>query len=121
MKTRAGYVIRHESRERYSPPLSKEEMEKAGYGSRMIDALMNDAVHGWRAETGIELIHLEPTFKEQMRIWKNWCLMPEELQKKSNEKAIELFGVPNEEMHLRCLDEWMERQFNEKEHDEAIF
>ena len=69
MKTRAGYVIRYEDREHYSPPLSKEEMEKAGYGSRMIDALMNDAVHGWRAETGIELVHLEPTFNEQMRIW----------------------------------------------------
>lgn len=114
-------LIRYEDRERYSPPLSKEGMEKEGYSSRMIDALMNDAVHGWRAETGIELIHLEPTFKEQMRIWKNWCLMPEGLQKKSNEKAMELFGVPNGEMHLRCLDEWMKRQFNEKEHNEAIF
>ena len=82
MKTRAGYVIRHESAEHYSPPLSKEEMEKAGYGGSMIDELMNDSVHECRAETEIELIHLEPTFKEQMRIWKNWCLMPEELQKK---------------------------------------
>lgn len=103
-------MIRYEAREEYSPPLTKEEMEKAGYDSRMIDALMKDPVHRWRAETGIELIHLEPTFKEQMRIWKNWCLMPEELQKKSNEKAIELFGVPNREMHLRCLDKWRETQ-----------
>lgn len=39
---------------------------------------MNDPVHKWRAESGIELIHKEPTKKEFDRIFKNWQLMSKE-------------------------------------------
>jgi len=37
-------------------------------------------VHKWRAKTGIELIHKEPTEEELDRIWKNWQLMPQDLK-----------------------------------------
>ena len=61
--------------------------------------LMNCPIHMFRARTGIELIHKEPTFSEQMRIWDNWNLMPDEMKRLSDIKSIELFGITNEEHH----------------------
>jgi hypothetical protein len=57
--------------------------------------LLKDPVHLWRAETGIELIHKEPTIEEQKRIWRNWNEMSDEMKKKSDAKSTELFGKDN--------------------------
>jgi len=68
----------------YDPPLKDIPMH-----------LKKDAVHSWRADTGIELIHREPSKKELERIIKNWKLMPEKLKTISDKKSIELFGMDN--------------------------
>ena len=58
--------------------------------------LHNDPVHRWRAETGIELIHEEPTWDEFQRIKRNWQLMSPEQKAISDVKARELFGADNQ-------------------------
>lgn len=82
----------HESYER---PYTLDQI-KQKYGQETYDKLRNDPVHKWRAETGIELIHKEPTRDEFERIVKNWKLMSDEDKKKSDEKSKELFGNSNE-------------------------
>lgn len=78
----------------YEPPWSLEEIRK-NYGDKMYAILSNDPVHRWRAETGIELIHKEPTKKEFERIVKNWNLMSDEMKRKSDEFSKEHFGSDN--------------------------
>lgn len=72
----------------------------------MSNKLANDPVHKWRAQTGIELIHKEPTFEELERTWKNWSLMTDEMKRFSDEKSIELFGVDNETHYYQLQDEY---------------
>lgn len=57
--------------------------------------LMGDPIHAWRARTGIELIHREPTRKELERIHDNWMAMRKGKQKKSDKQSIKFFGVDN--------------------------
>ena len=59
--------------------------------------------HVWRALTGIELIHREPSKEELVRIVDNWNLMTNEQKKISDEKSLELFGVTNEENAKQLL------------------
>lgn len=68
--------------------------------------LRNDPVHKWRAESGIELIHREPDFWEQVRIYRNWQLMSVEDKTASNEKSQEFFGCSNEEHFRKIIDEY---------------
>jgi len=63
----------------YERPCNIEEI-KWLYPEQASD-LLKDHVHLWRAETGIELIHLEPTKAEQERIWENWQKMSDEMKK----------------------------------------
>lgn len=70
----------------YDPPLSYDKLP---------DHLKNDEVHAWRAKTGIELIHKEPTIEEMERIWNNWNAMTDEQKAISDKKSIELFGMDN--------------------------
>ncbi|HNV97534.1 MAG TPA: hypothetical protein PKL13_04515 [bacterium] len=88
----------------YKRPYSIEEVKK-NYPEEY-EFLLEDPVHVWRAETGIELIHKEPTLEEQKRIWKNWNEMTGEMKKKSDEKSIELFDKDNfshnQEIMLDC-------------------
>lgn len=58
--------------------------------------LRKDPVHRWRAETGIELIHEEPTLEEFQRIRQNWELMTPKQKAISDTKSKELFGVDNQ-------------------------
>ena len=60
--------------------------------------LLKDQVHKWRAESGIELIHKEPTREELERIWRNWQEMTDEQKSISDQKSLELFGVRNRDM-----------------------
>lgn len=77
----------------YKRPYSIEEIRR-NYDDKA-EMLLKDSVHLWRAETGIELIHKEPTIEEQKRIWINWNEMTEGMKKKSDAKSIELFGKDN--------------------------
>jgi len=81
---------------RYDPPYTPEEIRRH-YDKHTYEMLMNDPVHRWRAETGIELIHKEPTLDEFTRICKNWKLMDDEMKKQSDEQSIRIFGMTNEE------------------------
>lgn len=70
------------------------------------EKLLKDPVHLWRATTGLELIHKEPTKKEQLRIWNNWNKMTAEMKQKSDEKSIELFGKDNASHHQEIMKNW---------------
>ncbi|MDD4803634.1 MAG: DUF192 domain-containing protein [Candidatus Pacebacteria bacterium] len=88
----------------YQRPYTKEEiLEK--YPKEISDRLLGDRVHVWRAETGIELIHKEPTRKEQKRIWNNWQEMTEEQKNISDKKSLEIFGVTNKKHNFDILRE----------------
>ena len=79
----------------YEPPYTVREIQK--HYPDKANELLKDPVHRWRADTGIELIHKEPTREEQERIWKNWNAMTNEMKKRSDEKSIQLFGKTNTE------------------------
>lgn len=78
----------------YDPPMSLEEM-RAKLDPETFEKLSNDPVHRWRAESGIELVHKEPTLEEFDRICLNWEAMTPEQKKLSDEKSMELFGAGN--------------------------
>ena len=61
----------------YSPPMKN-----------IPEHLKKDEVHAWRADTGIELMHKEPTKGEFERIWKNWQQMPAEMKESSDEQSF---------------------------------
>ena len=80
----------------YEPPYTLQQI-KEKYPEVVYLKLANDPVHRWRAETGIELIHKEPTEEELDRIWENWQLMTDEMKEESDIKSLELFGCTNEQ------------------------
>ncbi len=84
----------------YQRPYNIEEI-KLNY-PKQADFLLNDPVHLWRAETGIELIHEEPTREELKRIWDNWNEMTDAMKDFSNKKSLELFNIDNEQ-HYKFL------------------
>ncbi len=55
-----------------------------------LEHLASDPIHQWRAETGIELVHREPSQDELDRIWKNWQRLPDDLKALSDNKSIDL-------------------------------
>ena len=85
--------------EKYEPPYNAEQMRQNGYSEDTIKKLEADPVHKWRMDTGIELIHREPSKSELMRIWKNWQQMTSEQKKKSDAKCKELFGCDNKTLY----------------------
>lgn len=86
---------------KYDPPMSIKDIKKKGYSH-----LLKDPLHMWRAKTGIELIHKEPTLEELNRIWKNWQLMTPDMKRASDKKSKELFGMTNEEHYRKLLKEY---------------
>lgn len=70
------------------------------------DSTPGQKAHLWRALTGIELIHREPSKEELIRIISNWNLMTDEQKRISDEKSIELFGVSNKEHSKKLLQDW---------------
>lgn len=85
----------------YQRPYNIEEIFKKY--PKKAEVLLKDPVHLWRAETGIELIHKEPTLEEQERIWLNWNKMTNEMKSKSDAKSIVLFGKNNTEHHKEIM------------------
>lgn len=90
----------------YEPPYNVEEVRK-NYPDKAIEILKYPP-HLWRAETGIELIHEEPSIKEQIRIWNNWNEMTDEMKRESDEKSIEFFGKDNTTHHKEIMKRWNE-------------
>ena len=80
----------------YDPPYTLEQI-KVRYPEHIYNMLASDPVHKWRADSGIELIHKEPTEEELDRIWKNWQLMPQDMKDISDKKSVEMFGCTNAE------------------------
>ena len=78
----------------YQPPYPVAEVRRV-YGAELLNYLFTDPCHRWRMETGIELIHKEPTRDEVLRIVENWKLMDEDQKRISDAKSKELFGEDN--------------------------
>lgn len=77
----------------YDPPLPV---------SQLPEHLRSDEIHLWRAITGIELIHREPTQAELDRIWHNWERMTDRQKTLSDEASRKFFGRSNSR-HLADL------------------
>lgn len=88
----------------YKRPYTIKEIKK--YYPHQAERILKDLVHLWRAKTGIELIHKEPTKKEQERIWRNWNQMNELMKRKSDKKSLEFFGKNNEEHYREIMKKW---------------
>ncbi|OGY42203.1 MAG: hypothetical protein A2Y67_01640 [Candidatus Buchananbacteria bacterium RBG_13_39_9] len=89
-------------------PYSLERFKKyiKKYYPDRADQLLKDPVHLWRAATGLELIHKEPTEKEQLRIWQNWNKLSDEIKKKSDAKSMKLFGKDNATHNKEIMRDW---------------
>ena len=105
---------------KYERPYNAEEILQ-NYGKDIYNKLMKDPCHNWRAKTGIELIHKEPTEQEFNRIWNNWQLMSNEDKQKSDAKSIELFGVDNkthyEQLKSQYKQDYLEQLAKNREED----
>lgn len=88
----------------YQRPYTAEEIKEL-YPDKA-DVLLKDPVHLWRAETGIELIHKEPTLDEQKRIWANWNEMSDEMKGQSDVKSKEIFGMDNSTHNTEIMRNW---------------
>lgn len=89
----------------YDRPMSLSQIKK-NYGPELYNRLKEDEVHRWRAQTGIELIHKEPSKLEFERIWLNWNQMPDRLKRISDKKSLELFGMTNEQHYKKLILEY---------------
>ena len=85
---------RYLTTKKYNPPLEYDKLPPH---------LKKDPVHVWRAKTGIELIHKEPSLKELNRIWENWNLMTDEQKSISDKKSYEFFGKDNKTHYNELL------------------
>ena len=97
--------IEESSRYKYSPPYTSEEIKRV-YGNKVYKRLSKDPAHKYRMDTGIELIHKEPTKEELERIWKNWNLMSDYQKRESDKKSIELFGMTNQDHYNELIDSY---------------
>lgn len=94
--------------EKYEKPYDIETLKE------LYPKLLDDPVHKWRAKNGIELIHKEPDFQEQKRIFYNWNSMPKTMQEKSDKKCKQLFKCSNIENHNWIMEnEWHDENYFE--------
>lgn len=82
----------------YDPPYSEAQI-RSRYPEAVANRLLSDPAHLWRATSGIELMHREPTADEFNRIWENWQRMSDEQKAASDAKSRELFGRTNKETY----------------------
>jgi len=97
---------------RYYPPMSLKEIRQ-NYGENLYNKLKADPVHRWRAETGIELIHKEPSKQELIRIMYNWNQMPVKYKLISDKKSLELFGMTNKEHFKKLIKTYDNNSLND--------
>lgn len=89
----------------YDRPYSKTEVIE-NYGMEKYLELSEDPAHKFRMDTGIELIHREPTKQELIRIYKNWLKMDKHKKRLSDEKSVELFGMDNVSHFMILITEY---------------
>lgn len=89
----------------YERPYTFDQI-KLKYPIKIFQKLFNDNIHKWRATTGIELIHKEPTEDELDRIWQNWQLMSNDMKQMSDKKSIELFGINNAKHYIQLKNKY---------------
>ena len=94
------------SLEQYEPPYNEEQLREHGYSEEIIERLKNDPAHSWRMETGIELVHREPTRTELKRVWKNWQQMTPDQKRISDRKCRELFGCDNKTLYEYLIPQY---------------
>ena len=104
------YNLILESLEQYQPPYNEQQMRQNGYDQETIQRLKNDPAHSWRMQTGLELIHRQPTKTQLERIWKNWQRMTDDQKIVSDQKCIELFGCTNEELYNYLIPQYKTEQ-----------
>lgn len=85
---------------KYEPPYSIEVLKEK------YPKLLKDPVHVWRAKTGIELIHKEPTYEEQKRIFYNWLAMSDEDKKISDKQCKKFFNKTNINYHNYIMENY---------------
>ena len=69
----------------YEAPYSLDELKT--HEPKLAACL--DDIHAWRAKTGIELMHREPTLAEFIRIFRNWqCMTPAQKEESDKQEAI---------------------------------
>ena len=89
----------------YDRPYSKNEVIENSGMEKYLE-LSEDPAHKFRMDTGIELIHREPTKQELIRIYKNWLKMDKYKKRISDEKSIELFGMDNVSHFMILITEY---------------
>lgn len=102
---------------KYDRPYSADEVKK-NYGVDVYNKLIQDPVHKYRMDSGIELIHKEPSKDELERIWKNWNRMTTTQKRESDKKSMELFGKTNKDHYdelISSYDESYTLEFKESE------
>ena len=67
------------------------------------DQTPGQKAHYYRAVTGIELIHKEPTLRELKRVWSNWNKMIPQMKKESDKKSKSIFGKTNAEHYKELI------------------
>ena len=95
----------------YDRPYTAEEI-KQKYGNKVYRKLSKDPAHKYRMDSGIELIHKEPTKEELERIWYNWNLMDDDQKSKSDKKSIELFGKTNKDHYDELISSYTNEASN---------
>lgn len=94
--------------EKFQPPYSLDILKQK------YPKLLKDEVHVWRAKNQIELIHKQPDFQEQKRIFYNWNLMPKKDKEISDKKSKRLFGMTNIQHHHYIMqNQWFEENYLE--------
>ena len=98
----------------YSPPYTLSQIR--AHNPDRYEALVGnkDSTHYWRATSGIELIHKEPTKSEFVRISRNWFVMNGEMKKESDKKSMELFGKTNVQHMEELIEYYNSREYQSK-------
>ena len=92
----------------YEPPYSIEIIKEK------YPQLLKDPVHVWRAKTGIELIHKEPTYDEQKRIFYNWQAMSNKDKERSDKKCKIFFKTTNRAFHNYIMENyWHDENYSD--------
>lgn len=103
-------------KESYEPPYTLDTI-KQKYGDEVYRKLRDDPVHRFRAETGIEVIHKEPTCDEFERIVNNWDLMTPEQKKQSDEFSMKMFGLNNHDRIDNIRKSYMKKESLNEAHE----
>ena len=91
-----------EKKSEYDPPLNADQIRELK-GEEILQKLINDPAHKFRMDSGIELIHKEPSLDELNRIMSNWEQMTDEQKALSDTKSMELFGLTNKDNYNQLI------------------